>query len=112
MNLLKQLEAMSNKRDDGGFIHGGHIHFIQGRLSDEDGFPFLKAAIYDILESVPEIFPEDLPEQVERGELEKLNDKQAEKFREMQEHLIMPIEPFDILRVIKAAREYMAKEQQ
>ena len=108
MNLLQQLEDTSRGRDDGGLLHGGHVHFIQGKLSDEDQAPFLKAAIYGILEAVPDPFPEDLPERVESGAAKDLTDEQWSKFNEIAGGLIMPIEPFDVLRVIKAAREYLA----
>jgi len=103
---LDKLETISETRKDGGMIHGGHIHFIQQKLSDD--WCFLKAAIYGILEKVPEIFPYDLPEQVEAGKTE-LTEKQKEALIEINSGLIFPIEGYDIIRVILAAREYEGK---
>ncbi len=104
-SYLSHLEKLSQSRGDGGMLHGGHIYFIQQKLSDEDGF-FLKVAIQLILDDVPSVWPMDLPELVESGKVEKMNAKQLERFREYQKSLIIPIGGYDIIRVILAAREY------
>ncbi|MFH2076062.1 MAG: hypothetical protein ABIJ57_12075 [Pseudomonadota bacterium] len=106
MNYLEKLKKVSKKREDGGFIHGGHIHYIQAKLSDEqEGLPFLKALIYSVLVRVPEVFPYELPELVEREgftPMEKMNSA----YKEIAEDIIMPFDGWDICRVILAAREY------
>lgn len=109
-SYLQRLEEISAMRQDGGLLHGGHIHFIQRKLSEEDGFPFLKAAIAGILELVPSVFPYDLPEQIEKDGFE-ITAEQTAAFRRLNEALLCPVEGYDIIRVILAAREYESDEQ-
>lgn len=102
---LEELETLSQGREDGGLIHGGHIHFIQGKLSDEDGLPFLKAAIYKVLERIPEMIPPDLPELAEKDSFEP-SEMLIKAMEEINDNLLMPCEGYDVIRIIKAAREY------
>jgi len=104
-SYLHQLETLSQKRNDGGLLHGGHIHFIQGKLSDEDGVTFLKAAIAAILDATPTVFPYDLPEQAEKKGWEP-TPAMEEKWKEINRGLLLPIQGYDIIRVLLAAREY------
>lgn len=111
MTYKDRLEKISQKADDHGLIHSGYVSFIQCKLSDEDGFPFLKAAIYGILEEIPGRIPYDLPEQVEATGEEDYDptDDIIDALFDVQSNLIMPIDGYDIIRVIKAAREYEKK---
>jgi len=103
-SFLEYLDMISDRRRDGGFLHSGHIHYIQGRC---DGF-ILKAAIKGILDNVPDVFPLDLPEQIEKkGEIDA-TEKQVETVNEINEGLLIPIGAWEILEVIKLAREYEA----
>ena len=107
--FLAYLESLSNEREDGGLIHGGHIHFIQQRYADKFGDIILKAAIYGILERVPVVFPFDLPERVEQEDFmptQAMNDA----WHEINAGLILPISGDDITAVIHFAREYMEAE--
>lgn len=109
-SFLAYLDELSKTRADGGFLHGGHIHFIQGKLWNEDG-PFLKAAIAGILDRVPSIFPIDLPSRVAKSPDYEITEEMQAAFVEINEGLILPIEGHDILRVISAALEYVELEQ-
>lgn len=103
-SFLAYLDKLSEKRRDGGLLHGGHIHYIQTSF-DFDNF-VLKAAIKEVLDRVPEVFPLDLPEQVEKaGELEP-TEEQKKAFKEINEGLLLPIGGWEILQIIKLAREY------
>lgn len=104
-SFLAYLDAVSDSRKDGGLFHGGHIHYIQNKLSDEDDFCFLKAAISMILDKVPSVFPLDWPEMAKNGE--KLGKEKATCLNEIQSKLILPICLQDVTRVIRAAREYL-----
>ena len=101
-SYLAKLDRLSEQRQDGGLLHGGHIHFIQEKM----GWPFLKAAISMILERVPSVFPYDLPELVERGTVSEVSPSQEAAMREMNSNLLVPIDGYDVLRVISLAREY------
>lgn len=109
-SFLAYLDAVSDQRKDGGLFHGGHIHYIQNKLSDEDDFCFLKAEISMILDKVPSVFPFDWPEKVESGE--KLGEKRAACLNEIQSKLILPMCLQDVTRVIRAAREYLELEEE
>ena len=106
-SFLAYLDELSRERGDGGMLHGGHIHYIQGSLSDE--IVFLKAAIKGVLDNVPSIFPLDLPEIVEKNPDFEPTEEMNNVFRELNEGLIIPIEGYDVIRVILAAREYAAE---
>ena len=109
-SFLSYLDELSVRRQDGGMLHGGHIHYIQRKLSDEDDVPFLKAAIKGVLDRVPNIFPLDLPERVEKDDDYEMTDEMHKAFWELNEGLIMPLYGYDIVRVILAAREYIEEE--
>ena len=67
MTLREQLEKKSEELNGEGYT-GAWVHFIQD--TGNDGL-ILKAAIRDIVDAVPHIFPLDLPEQVEKkGDVE------------------------------------------
>lgn len=106
MNMLEQLEEISSRREDGGLFHGGHIHFIQQKVSDETEFT-LKAAIYGVLENVPENIPADLPELVAADPGFKPSERTIACFNKINDGLIMPLSGFEVLEIIKAAREYI-----
>ncbi len=105
-NFLDYLAMLSAHKQDGGMIHGGHIHFIQQRYSDELGDIILKAAIYGILERVPTVFPFDLPERVEQENF-MLTQAMNDAWHEINASLILPISGDDITAVIQFAREYV-----
>ena len=107
---LARLEELSQKRQDGGLLHGGHIHFIQYKMSEVTGL-FLKAAIKMILDAVPSIFPYDFPEIVEKNENFNGTEQQIKTIREINENLILPIQGWEVVEVMKAAREYEALEE-
>ena len=107
MSYLTELQKLSSSRGDDSLLHGGYIFFIQNKLSDEQGCLFLKAAIYGVLERIPNIIPPDLPELVEKDGFEP-SEMLLNALIEMNENLIIPLYGFDVIRVIKAAREYEA----
>ena len=118
-SYLAKLDQLSHERKDGGLFHGGHIHFIQEKLSNEDGMPFfLKAAIHGILDRVPRLIPYELPELAEKAEKEgegEMEESVLAKLRvaydEINESLILPIVPRDFIRVILAARKYETEKK-
>ena len=107
MSYLTELQKLSSSRGDDSLLHGGYIFFIQNKLSDEQGCLFLKAAIYGVLERIPNIIPPDLPELVEKDGFEP-SEILLNALTEMNENLIIPLYGYDVIRVIKAAREYEA----
>jgi hypothetical protein len=106
-SYLAYLDKLSESRGD-GHLHAGHVYYIQNKLSEEDDCPFLKAAIQLILDKVPSVFPLDLPEQVESGKLTTVPVEWQVVMKEIQSQLILPFCAWDVIRVIKAAREYEA----
>ena len=99
-SYLSKLEKISKERQDGGFIHGGHIHFIQQKV-----FPVLKDAIKMILDNIPSKIPYDLPELVKKKDF-KPTQELINVVKEINKDLVVPIQGFDIVNVILAAREY------
>jgi hypothetical protein len=117
MTLLEELQAESDRRADAGFIHPGFIHFIQRELSDdEEGSGFtLKAAIYGVLELVPDHVPRDLQVQIEsaraRDEDYRLTEEAMTRLDDLNQHLLMPIGGWEVLRIIQAADLYLASSE-
>ena len=101
-SFLAYLDDLSKVRGDGGFIHGGHIHYIQSRAGEFT----LKAAIKGVLDKVPSIFPIDLPEIVEKNPDYEITPEMNDAFQEINEGLIMPLFGSDIIEIIRLAREY------
>jgi len=106
--LKDLLDEKSNQLEDSGLIHKGWIHYIQQEMED-DNFT-LKTAIYAVVEAVPDIFPIDLPEQVEKNPEMKLNEKQVKWFSTINKGLIIPVFGEDVLNIISKAREYLERE--
>jgi len=112
MSLKDDLDAASARREDGGLIHHGWVHFIQCGLADEEGFDdgfILKAAIYQVVEAVPDVFPLDLPERVDADDF-AVTEAMGLKHAEINATLIMPIGGWEIVQIIRKAREYLAQE--
>ena len=107
-SFLAYLDALSQKRRDGGMIHGGHIHYIQGKAGDF----VLKAAIQGILNNVPDVWPLDLPEIIEKNPDYQLTEKQLAEWRALNQDLLVPIYGEDLVEIIRLAREYAAEEGQ
>ncbi len=100
-SYLAYLDKLSERRRDGGLIHGGHIHYIQSRF----GGIILKAAIKEVLDRVPDTFPLDLPEQVEKPGFEP-TEEIINAIRSINKTLIVPLQGYDVVRIIELAREY------
>ena len=104
-SFLAYLDALSDARMDGGLLHGGHIHYNQGKMRDP--LFVLKAAIAGVLENVPDVFPLDLPEIVERNPDFEPTEAMIEAYRKINERLIFPIGGGEIIDIIRCAREYV-----
>ena len=106
MSWLDDLDALSQRQDDGGLIHRGHIHYIQQNALD--GEFVLKAAIYATLERIPDMISPDLPEQVDRlGDKFEPDDALLKALEEINEGLIMPHGGYEVIQIMRAARDYM-----
>lgn len=105
-SCLAYLEALSEKRQDGGLLHGGHIHYIQGRTEAIT----LKAAISEVLDRVPHIFPLDWPEIVAKNPDYEPPENIKKAFQEINAELLLPIDGMTIVEIIKLAREYAAED--
>ena len=101
MNYLQELEALSTKNNDNGMIHSGAIHYIRNK-SD---ILVVKKAIYMVLENCPEYFPKNLPELVKNGDYE-VPQKMENKWREINEGLLFPLDGYAIVNIIELAKEY------
>lgn len=108
-SYLAYLDKLSEERKDGGLLHGGHIHYIQQKISDMEpdmGSFILKQAIKGVLDRVPEVFPLDLPERIERDPDFKPTPEMNSAFRKINEGLILPLSGYELIQIIKCAREY------
>lgn len=103
---LKELEELSQRRGDQGLLHSGCILWIQSYLDENFGFT-LKAAIAPVLDAVPSIFPKDLPQQLEKKKKTMVLTEEMQDFLiKLNNGLIFPISPEDIVRIIIAGQEY------
>ena len=102
-SFLDTLDKISASRQDGG-IHGGHIHYIQSCTQ----CLILKAAISSVLDLVPRVFPLDLPELVESNPEFELTEAMAKAILEINEGLLVPIDGYEVLEIIKLAHEYVS----
>ena len=80
-SLLKRCEAI--KSDFDGLFHAGIIHYIQGKMPDFT----LKAAISQILDKCPNIWAEDLPERIGRGEDVKITPAMNDELKKLNKGL-------------------------
>jgi len=108
---LKELEELSHKRGDAGLLHSGCILWIQSYMSEKFEF-ILKAAIAPVLEAVPSIFPKDLPQKVEKCEIIDVSPKMIRFLNHLNEGLIIPIDPADIVNIIIAGQEYEKENEE
>jgi len=106
-SLLARCEQKHSEYD--GLLHAGIIHYIQGKFGEE-GF-ILKAAISRVLNACPSVWPEDLPEQLERGEFPKITEAIKREFSEMNKGLIIPIQGDEIAQIIKLGKEFLTKAE-
>ena len=103
-SFLAYLDALSAKRKDGG-LHGGHIHYIQGKMGDFTS----KAAISSVLDLVPDTFPLELPELAEKEDY--IPSDIIIYVREINKNLrFIPIQGYDVVEIIQLAREYAEAE--
>lgn len=104
---LDELKEISKALGDGGLMHSGVIHYIQSKACaiGMDDF-VLKAAIYEILNAVPDVFPKDLPEMVSNDPDIEPTMRMLEFLDEINEKLLVPVSGFDVLLVISYAKQY------
>jgi hypothetical protein len=107
-SLLARCEQKRSEYD--GLLHAGVIHYIQGKLG-EDGF-ILKAAISRVLDACPSIWPEDLPEQLERAESPKITENMKREFGEMNKGLIIPIQGYEVAQIIKLGKKFLTEVEE
>lgn len=100
-SLLKRCEAITSEYD--GLLHSGIIHYVQGNMPDFT----LKAAIAPILDKCPEIWPEDLPEKIDKGEDIKTTAEMQAEFNQLNEGLILPVESCDVVEIIRLAKSFI-----
>jgi hypothetical protein len=101
-SLLEICEKIRSNYD--GMLHAGIIHYIQGKMPDFT----LKASISRVLDKCPSVWPIDLPEKIEKQEEVEFTEEMQKEFCALNEGLIMPIEPADIIDIIKYAKEFLA----
>ena len=99
--LLKRCESVRSDCD--GLFHSGIIHYIQGKMPDFT----LKAAISQVLDKCPEVWPEDLPERIDKGEEPKVTKAIQQEFKSLNEGLIMPIEGGEVVEIIRLAKAFL-----
>ncbi len=104
-NYLEELMELSEKREHRGLIHSGVILYIQGQFGID--FP-LKAAIYQVLENVPKVFPRELPELMANDDFEPTEEMER-VFRVINSTLLVPLDGHQVVEIIKYAREYEKK---
>ena len=102
-SLLVRCEKIKNDYD--GMLHSGIIHYIQGNMPDFT----LKAAISRVLDKCPEIWAEDLPEQIKAGKEPKITEAINKEFKVLNKGLIMPIQGEEIVEIIRLAKEFLIK---
>ena len=92
------LAQCSQKRTE----HYGVIHYIQGKMPDFT----LKAAIKQVLDKTPSIWPLNLSELADDGGWEPTKEMGDEFFR-LNRGLIMPVYLDDIIQIIELAKEFL-----
>ena len=105
-SLLTRCEQKRSEYD--GLLHAGVIHYVQGNYGDGGDF-VLKAAIKEILDKCPSVWPEDLTERVARGESPEITEAMQKEFKSLNQGLIIPIEGTDVIEVIRLAKEFLAE---
>lgn len=110
LTIYEQLNAASIARRDSGVIHSGWVHYLQNRLSNDGGF-VLKAAIQEVVDRIPDVFPLDLPERVAQAKSEGSEldptPAQIEAITEINKNLIMPLDGAEIIEIIKGVKDYL-----
>lgn len=105
-SLLARCEQKRSEYD--GMFHAGVIHYIQGNYGNGSEF-ILKAAIKEILDKCPSVWPEDLPERVAKGKNPEITDEMKAEFTTLNKGLIIPIEGADVVEIIRLAKEFLTK---
>ena len=100
-SLLARCEA--KRTDFDGFLHAGIIHYIQGNMGDFT----LKAAISQVLDKCPEVWPEDLPERIDKNEEVEITKAMNREFKQLNKSLIIPIEGGDVVEIIRLAKAFL-----
>lgn len=101
-SLLAQCQRV--KSDYDGFLHSGIIHYVQGRMDFT-----LKAAISEILDKCPSIWPLDLPERIAKDEPLEITKEMEKEFERLNRELLLPVGGYEIGEVIRLAKQFLAK---
>ena len=105
-SLLARCEQKRTKYD--GLLHTGIIHYVQGSFGEDF---VLKAAIKEVLDKCPSVWPEDLPERVAKGEKPEVTEAMKGEFKSLNEGLLLPIDGSDIVEIIRLAKEFLNLEE-
>lgn len=109
-NVNSLLDACQRIRSEcDGMLHSGIIHYVQGKLSEKYGFPVLKAAISQVLDKCPEIWPINIKDEMERNPELVLTDAQKNEYFSLCENLIVPIDGATIIDIIETAKEFLGE---
>ena len=103
-SLLKRCEA--KQTDYNGYLHAGIIHYIQGKMPDFT----LKAGIAQILDNCPKIWPEDLPELIDKDKYPQITEAMEKELQRLNKGLLIPIDGTDIVEIIRLAKEFLRLE--
>ena len=101
-SLLSRCEKVRSDYD--GLLHSGIIYYIQGKMPDFT----LKAAIARVLDKCPEVWSEDLPEQIKAGKEPKITKAIQREFKELNQMLLIPIQGGEIAEIIRLAKEFLS----
>lgn len=103
-SLLARCEK--KRTDYDGFLHAGIIHYIQGKMPDFT----LKAAISQVLDKCPSVWPENLPNLVDEGKAPEVTKAMNKEFRSLNEGLLIPIEGGEVVEIIRLAKQFLEEK--